>query len=172
MVNGVKEEYLAAGQVIYENPSPGNKKGGITTLEDKSLGCTQKGGYGPVNDVLPYARFYEKQGLSLVTSPSYDLVSVTSLALAGAQIVLFTTGRGTPYGGPVPTIKIATNSPLAQRKANWIDFDAGRLIDTGDLDALCDEFFAYILRVASGEPCLNERNGYREITLHKTGVTL
>lgn len=172
MVDGVKEEYIAAGQVIYENPSPGNKRGGITTLEDKSLGCTQKGGGGSIVDVLPYAVSYTEHGLNLVTSPSYDLVSVTSLALAGAQIVLFTTGRGTPYGGPVPTVKIATNTPLARRKRNWIDFDAGRLLETGDLDKLCDEFFDYILRVASGEPCLNERNDYREITIHKTGVTL
>ncbi len=172
MINSVKEEYIASGQVIYENPSPGNKAGGITTLEDKSLGCTQKGGLGPVCDALPYARHFEKQGLNLVTSPSFDMVSVTSLALAGAQLVLFTTGRGTPYGGPVPTIKISTNSPLAKKKPGWIDFDAGRLVETGDLDVMSEEFFDYVLSVASGEPCANERGGYREITIHKTGVTL
>jgi altronate hydrolase len=172
MINGVKDEYIAAGQVIYENPSPGNKDGGITTLEDKSLGCTQKGGKGSVNGVLSYAVPYREAGLNLVTSPSYDLVSVTSLALAGAQIVLFTTGRGTPYGGPVPTVKIATNSPLAQKKPKWIDFDAGHLVETGDLDGLAEEFFQYILQIASGETCANEKSGYREIAIHKTGVTL
>ncbi|MEK0313398.1 UxaA family hydrolase [Cohnella sp. 56] len=173
LVNDFKDYFIRHGQEIYENPSPGNKDGGITTLEEKSLGCTQKGGHATVTDVLPYGEPSRKPGLNLVQAPGNDLVSVTALSAAGAHVVLFTTGRGTPFGGPVPTVKIATNSQLAQRKKNWIDFDAGRLIEGMGMDALRDELLAFIVGLASGErQTNNERNGFREIAIFKDGVIL
>lgn len=173
MINDFKRYFAQHGQVIYENPSPGNKDGGISTLEDKSLGCTQKGGCGLVSDVLAVGEPLREKGLNLLTGPGNDMVATTLLTAAGAQLVLFTTGRGTPFGGVVPTIKIASNSALAQRKPRWIDFDAGRLVATGaDSAALDDEFFAQVLAVASGAPARNEQEGYEEIALFKDGVTL
>lgn len=173
LVNDFKDYFIRHGQEIYENPSPGNKDGGITTLEEKSLGCTQKGGHATVTDVLPYGAPARKPGLNLVQAPGNDLVSVTALSAAGAHVVLFTTGRGTPFGGPVPTVKIATNSQLAQRKKNWIDFDAGRLIAGMGMDALRDELLALIVGLASGErETNNELGGFREIAIFKDGVIL
>jgi altronate hydrolase len=173
MVNGFKEYFLRHNQVVYENPSPGNKDGGISTLEEKSLGCTQKGGTSQVVDVLAYGDTLRRPGLNLVAGPGNDIVAVTALAAAGAQMVLFTTGRGTPLGGPVPTMKIATNSDLANRKPHWIDFDAGRLLDGADMAELAEEFFDAIVDVASGKrPARNEENGFREIAIFKDGVTL
>lgn len=172
MINGYKEYFISHKQPIYENPSPGNKKGGITTLEEKSLGCVQKGGLADVTDVLGYGDRVTKGGLSLMNGPGNDLVAVTNLACAGVHMVLFTTGRGTPFGGPVPTMKISTNSALAERKKNWIDFDAGRLLSGKSMEELTEELFASVLAVAGGEECLNEKNGYREISIFKDGVTL
>ncbi|WP_413376260.1 UxaA family hydrolase [Alkalihalobacillus sp. 1P02AB] len=173
MVNGFKDYFIRHGQVVYENPSPGNKKGGITTLEEKSLGCVQKGGFAPVADVLPYGGRVRKNGLTLVQGPGNDLVSVTALAAAGAHIVLFTTGRGTPFGGPVPTVKLSTNTPLYERKKNWIDFNAGQLVEGKEIHELADELLTYVLQVASGEITThNERNGFKEIALFKDGVIL
>lgn len=173
LVNDFKDYFIRHGQEIYENPSPGNKDGGITTLEEKSLGCTQKGGHATVTDVLAYGEPSRKPGLNLVQAPGNDLVSVTALSAAGAHVVLFTTGRGTPFGGPVPTVKIATNSQLADRKKNWIDFNAGRLIEGMSMDALRDELLAQIVELASGEKQTNnERNGFREIAIFKDGVIL
>jgi len=173
MINDFKRYFARYGQVIYENPSPGNKDGGISTLEDKSLGCTQKGGCGLVSGVLDIGEPLQAKGLNLLTGPGNDMVATTLLTAAGAQLVLFTTGRGTPFGGVVPTIKIASNSALAQRKPRWIDFDAGRLVEAGaDSAALDDEFFAQVLAVASGAPARNEQEGYEEIALFKDGVTL
>ncbi|WP_217593400.1 UxaA family hydrolase [Cohnella sp. GbtcB17] len=173
LVNDFKDYFIRHGQEIYENPSPGNKDGGITTLEEKSLGCTQKGGHATVTDVLAYGEPSRKPGLNLVQAPGNDLVSVTALSAAGAHVVLFTTGRGTPFGGPVPTVKIATNSQLADRKKNWIDFNAGRLIEGMSMDALRDELLAQIVDLASGEKQTNnERNGFREIAIFKDGVIL
>jgi altronate hydrolase len=172
MINGFKRYYEEHNQPIYENPSPGNKEGGITTLEDKALGCTQKSGSAVVRDVLPYGGRVSKSGLSLLSAPGNDLVSTTALAAAGAQIVLFSTGRGTPFGGPVPTLKIASNSDLAAHKKNWIDFDAGRLLTTHTMDRLADELTDFVLSVASGAPAKNEINDYRGIAIFKTGVTL
>ncbi|CAI6086674.1 UxaA family hydrolase [Cohnella sp. JJ-181] len=173
LVNDFKAYFIRHGQEIYENPSPGNKDGGITTLEEKSLGCTQKGGHATVTDVLPYGEPSRKPGLNLVQAPGNDLVSVTALAAAGAHVVLFTTGRGTPFGGPVPTVKIATNTALAERKKNWIDFNAGRLIEGMGMDALRDELLAQIVALASGERRTNnELNGFREIAIFKDGVIL
>ena len=172
LINNFKDYFTRHNQVIYENPSPGNKAGGITTLEEKSLGCVQKGGLSPVCDVLDYGDSVTKNGLSLLNGPGNDLVAVTNLIAAGAHIVLFTTGRGTPAGGPAPTVKIATNHSLAQRKKNWIDFDASPLLDGVSMQELTDQFLAYILRVASGEQTRNEINGCAEISIFKDGITL
>ena len=165
MINDFKDYYTRHNQVCYENPSPGNKAGGITTLEDKSLGCVQKGGSSPVMDVLGYGERLRVPGLSLLTGPGNDLVASTVLAAAGCHVVLFTTGRGTPFGTVVPTMKIATNTKLATDKAAWIDWDA---MANPDTEAFADK----VLAVASGEPATNERFGAREIAIFKDGVTL
>ena len=173
MINGFKEYFMRYKQTIYENPSPGNKDGGISTLEDKSMGCTQKAGTAQVVDVLEMGGKVEKPGLNLLSGPGNDMVATTLLTAAGAHIVLFTTGRGTPFGGVVPTLKIASNSDLANRKAHWIDFNAGRLIeDNADQTALEEEFFDLVLRTADGEPAKNELYHYEEIAIFKDGVTL
>lgn len=172
MVNDFKEYFLSHGEPVGENPSPGNKAGGISTLEDKALGCTQKCGKAPVSGVLEYGDRLQTNGLNLLSAPGNDLVASTALASAGCQIVLFTTGRGTPFGTFVPTMKIATNPTLAQRKPNWIDFSAGQLIEGKTMEQLLPEFIDKILAVASGEKARNEANGYREISIFKNGVTL
>ncbi len=172
MINNFKLYFTRYGQNIYENPSPGNKKGGITTLEDKSLGCTQKGGVGIVTDVLSYGEHAHKPGLNLLTGPGNDIVACTALAASGVHIILFTTGRGTPLGAPVPTVKVATNTALATKKSNWMDFNAGRLVDGETMENIKEEFFEYVLSVASGKKTLNEINGYKEISIFKDGVTL
>jgi len=172
MINGFKEYFLRYHQAVYENPSPGNKEGGITTLEEKSLGCLQKGGTSEVVAVLPYGGRLARPGLNFLTGPGNDIVSLTALAASGAHLALFTTGRGTPLGGPVPTLKIASNSDLATRKAGWIDFDAGRLIDGLPLAAAADELLDLVVATASGRPARNEVNGFREIAIFKDGVTL
>ena len=169
MINGFKDYFTSHGQTVYENPSPGNKAGGITTLEEKSLGCVQKGGTAEVVDVLGYGECVKEKGLSLLDGPGNDIVAITNLAAAGAQIILFTTGRGTPLGGPVPTVKIATNKDMAARKRNWIDFDASAVLDGRDLD---EELFEYVISVAEGTETKNEINGYREIAIFKNGITL
>lgn len=171
LINDFKAYFMSYNQVIYDNPSPGNKKGGITTLEDKSLGCTQKGGGSPVVDVLAYGGAIHHKGLNLLSGPGNDMVAATVLAAAGCQMVLFTTGRGTPLGTAVPTVKIATNSDLFQRKANWMDFDAGRLL-LEPKDKVTDEFFEYCLEIASGKRTKAENLGFREIAIFKNGVTL
>lgn len=169
LINDFKDYYTRHNQVIYENPSPGNKAGGITTLEEKSLGCTQKGGMAQVVDVLTYGDKLSKNGLNLLNGPGNDMVAVTNLVAAGCHIVLFSTGRGTPLGGPVPTVKIATNSALAEKKPEWIDFNAGPMLEGKDL---ADELFAYVTAVANGEETNNEKHGYREISIFKEGVVL
>ncbi|MGG0792080.1 altronate dehydratase family protein [Peribacillus simplex] len=173
LINDFKQYFIRHDQEIYENPSPGNKEGGISTLEEKSLGCTQKGGHATVVDVSPYGERVVKHGLNLINSPGNDLISVTALAAAGAHIVLFTTGRGTPFGGPVPTVKIATNSDLADRKKHWIDYNAGQLIEGQKIEELKDDLFQYILELSSGKKKTNnEKFGYREISIFKEGVIL
>ena len=169
LINDFKDYYTRHNQVIYENPSPGNKKGGITTLEEKSLGCVQKGGLSKVVDVLDYGDVLTKNGLSLLNGPGNDIVAITNLMAAGVHIILFTTGRGTPVGAPVPTVKIATNHSLAERKANWIDFDASPTLSG---EPLTDELFEYVISVAEGRETRNEINDYREISIFKDGVTL
>ncbi len=172
MVNNFKEYFLSHGEPVGENPSPGNKAGGISTLEDKALGCTQKCGRAPVSGVLEYGDRLQCNGLNLLSAPGNDLVASTALASAGCHIVLFTTGRGTPFGTFVPTMKIATNPTLAANKPNWIDFSAGQLIEGKDWDEVVPMFIDKILAVASGEKTRNEENDYREIAIFKNGVTL
>lgn len=172
LINDFKGYFRKFDQPIYENPSPGNKKGGITTLEDKSLGCTQKGGSATVVDVLQYAQPIVKQGLNLLQAPGNDLVAASSLALSGCQLVLFTTGRGTPFGSFVPTMKISTNSRLFHHKANWIDFNAGSLVEDEEMPVVLQRFIEYILEVAEGEKLKHENTGFKEIAIFKTGVTL
>lgn len=169
LINNFKDYFVNHGQEIYENPSPGNKAGGISTLEEKSLGCTQKGGTSAVTDVLDYGDIAQKSGLNLLNGPGNDIVAVTNLTACGCQMVLFSTGRGTPLGAPVPTVKVATNSGLFSHKRPWIDFNAGGIINGENLD---DSFFDYVVGVANGEETANERNGYREIAIFKDGVTL
>lgn len=169
LINNFKDYFIRHDQVVYENPSPGNKAGGITTLEEKSLGCVQKGGLSTVCDVLDYGDKLTKNGLSLLNGPGNDIVAITNLTAAGVHLILFTTGRGTPIGAPVPTVKVATNHSLAERKANWIDFDASPTLDD---KPLTDEFLNYIIEVASGKQTRNEINGYSEISIFKDGVTL
>lgn len=169
LINDFKDYYTRHNQVIYENPSPGNKKGGITTLEEKSLGCVQKGGLSKVVDVLNYGDTLTKNGLSLLNGPGNDIVAVTNLMAAGVHMILFTTGRGTPLGSSVPTVKIATNYDLAVRKSGWIDFDASPMLEGIDPT---DNLFEYVIKVADGEKTKNEENGYEEISIFKDGVTL
>lgn len=169
LINNFKRYFQRYDQVIYDNPSPGNKEGGITTLEDKSLGCIQKGGTAMVVDVLDYGEPMVKQGLHLINGPGNDLVSITNLTAAGCQLILFTTGRGTPLGGLVPTVKIASNHSLATRKAHWIDYDASPLLDGKDLR---QDFFSYVIEVVEGKETLNEINGYAELAIFKDGIIL
>ena len=173
MVNEFKEYFLRYGERIDENPSPGNREGGISTLEDKSLGCVQKGGFSPVVDVLSNDRRIEKSGLNLLNGPGNDMVSCTNLVAASCQMILFTTGRGTPLGSVVPTLKISSNSELAASKPHWIDFDAGRMLHKTALTDLADELLRKVYATASGtETTLNEQNLFQEIALFKDGVTL
>ncbi|WP_028974673.1 UxaA family hydrolase [Spirochaeta cellobiosiphila] len=172
LVNNFKLYFQRYDQVVYENPSPGNKAGGITTLEDKSCGCIQKGGTSPVVDVLDYTESPKLKGLNLLNGPGNDGVSVTNMIAAGAQIVLFSTGRGNPLGGPAPTLKIATNTPLAEKKPRWIDFNAGRLLEGNPEEQVTNELYELILEVANGKKAKNEISGYKEIAIFKDGVTL
>jgi altronate hydrolase len=171
VVNDFKRYFLAAGQPVSENPSPGNIAGGITTLEEKSLGAVQKAGQATVEDVIRYGGRIRRKGLTLLEAPGNDAVSSTALAAAGATVILFTTGRGTPLGFPVPTVKIASNSTLASTKKGWIDFDAGQVLAEG-LEPAADALLERIAEVASGAPTAAERNGEREIAIWKRGVTL
>jgi Altronate dehydratase len=172
LINDFKRYFQRYNQTIYENPSPGNKAGGITTLEEKSLGCTQKGGTSTVKDVLSYAEPVKQKGLNLLTGPGNDICAVTALMASGCHMVFFTTGRGTPLGAPIPTVKVATNSRLANRKSSWIDFNAGTLLEGEAMETLRDRLIDKALEIADGEKTLNERNNYREIAIFKDGVTL
>lgn len=172
MVNGFKNYYTSHGQVVYENPSPGNKQGGITTLEDKSCGCVQKGGSAAITDVIEYGCRISKKGLNLLSGPGNDLVSATALTAAGAHIILFTTGRGTPFGAPAPTMKISTNTALAQKKDNWIDFNAGTAAENETVAQAGARLFNAVIEIASGKKTKAEEYGYREISILKDGVVL
>lgn len=172
LINDFKNYFIRHDQTIYENPSPGNKKGGISTLEDKSLGCTQKSGTAPVKGVLGYGERVTVSGLNLLSAPGNDLVASTALAAAGAHIVLFTTGRGTPFACPVPTMKIATNSALAAKKGNWIDFNAGVLVEGQSMEEVSKSFFHAVLEIASGKKVRSEEAGFHDMAIFKQGVTL
>lgn len=172
LINDFKAYFMANNQPVYENPSPGNKAGGISTLEEKSLGCTQKCGKSIVRDVLMYGERIKTKGLNLLSAPGNDLVAATALASSGCQMVLFTTGRGTPFGTYVPTMKISTNSNLAKLKPGWIDFNAGTLVENEPMEKVVERFIQFVIEVASGKCVNNERKGYREIAIFKTGVTL
>ena len=172
LIQNFKDYFIKHGQVVYENPSPGNKAGGITTLEEKSLGCVQKGGQATVTDVLGIGDPLLSKGLNLLNGPGNDIVAVTNLAASGVHMILFTTGRGTPLGGPVPTVKIATNTALYEKKQNWIDFNAGAIVDGAPVEKVDQAFIDFVIGVASGEHVNNEKSGYSEIAIFKSGVTL
>ena len=173
MINGFKDYFIRHNEVVYENPSPGNREGGITTLEDKSCGCVQKGGSAPVVDVIGYGEQVTTQGLNMLYGPGNDLVSATALTAAGAHLILFTTGRGTPFGAPAPTMKLSTNTPLAQKKSGWIDFNAGTVADgTQTLEECADDLMNLVLEIASGKQTKTEQKGFREISIFKDGVVL
>jgi altronate hydrolase len=171
LINNFKDYFRRNGQTVYENPSPGNKAGGITTLEDKSLGCTQKSGSSAVQDVVFDDGYVTSKGLNLLNGPGNDMCAVTNLGAAGCHLVLFTTGRGTPFGGFIPTIKIATNNEIAQKKSNWIDFNAGAVLNT-DFDTQLEKLIDLVVETASGKQTKNEINNTKEIAIFKTGVTL
>ena len=172
LVNDFKNYFKSHNQTIYENPSPGNKKGGISTLEDKSLGCTQKSGSAPVKGVLSYGEPVKVHGLNLLSAPGNDLVASTALAASGAHIVLFTTGRGTPFASPVPTVKISSNSALANKKSNWIDFNCGVLVEDGTPAELSKNLFDFVIDIASGKKSKSEEAGFHDMAIFKQGVTL
>ena len=172
MINGTKQFYMDSGLPVYENPSPGNMAGGITTLEEKSLGCVQKSGNAAVENVITYGEMIEDRGLLLLDSVANDSVSSTALGASGCQMVLFTTGRGTPLGSFIPTVKVASNTTVFETKNKWFDFNAGTLLEDKSMDELVSDFLNYILRVAGGERTANERNGYKEISIFKSGITL
>lgn len=172
LINDFKDYFTCHNQVIYENPSPGNKAGGISTLEEKSLGCVQKGGTSKVTDVLNYGDTIKKPGLNLLNGPGNDIVAITNLTAAGVHMILFTTGRGTPLGAPVPTVKISTNTRLYEKKPQWIDFDAGVLAHGGAPEQTAEALFNLCLETAEGKPTKNEILSYREISIFKDGVTL
>lgn len=173
LINGFKQYYINYDQPVYENPSPGNKRGGITTLEEKSLGCIQKGGHAVVTDTLQYGELCRKPGLNLMTGPGNDSVSITDLLSCGAQMLLFTTGRGNPLGTAIPTIKIASNSSLYKRKEKWIDYNAGEILEGKTFEEAADELWKLVMDVASGKKkAKNEIYGYREIMIFKDGVML
>jgi altronate hydrolase len=172
MINNFKNYFLSHGEPVGENPSPGNKAGGISTLEDKALGCTQKCGKSLVRGVMPYGERLQVKGLNLLSAPGNDLVASTALASCGCHMVLFTTGRGTPFGTYVPTMKISTNSNLAKNKPNWIDFNAGVIAEGEPMEEVAKRFAEFVIAVANGTKTNNEKNGYHEIAIFKNGVTL
>lgn len=172
LINDFKDYFKSHNQTIYENPSPGNKKGGISTLEDKSLGCTQKSGSAAVEGVLAYGEQVKTKGLNLLSAPGNDLVAATALAASGAHIVLFTTGRGTPFACPVPTVKISTNNDLSKKKNNWIDFNCGEMVEGKTREQLGKELFEFVIDVASGKKVKSEEMGFHDMAIFKQGVTL
>ncbi len=172
MLNGFKDYFIRHGEVVYDNPSPGNKQGGITTLEDKSCGCVQKGGTAPITDVIGYGDPVVTKGLNMLYGPGNDLVSATAMTAAGAHLILFTTGRGTPFGAPAPTLKIATNSQLAAKKSGWIDFNAGTIVDGESIGDAAQRLFDLVIETAGGRKTKAEERGFREISIFKDGVVL
>ena len=172
MINGFKNYFISHNEVVYDNPSPGNRQGGITTLEDKSCGCVQKGGSAPIMDVIGYGDPVVTKGLNMLYGPGNDLVSATAMTAAGAHMILFTTGRGTPFGAPAPTLKLATNSQLAGKKQGWIDFDAGSIVNGESIDDAARRLLDLVIETANGKETQAERHGYRGISIFKDGVVL
>ena len=172
LINDFKEYFLSHGEPVGENPSPGNKAGGISTLEDKALGCTQKCGKSYVKDVLMYGDRIKTKGLNLLSAPGNDLVAATALGAAGCQMVLFTTGRGTPFGSFVPTMKVSTNTPHYENKKNWIDFNAGQLVQGKTMEEVKQQFIKYVISVANGEFVNHEKHNSKAMAIFKRGVTL
>ena len=173
LINDYKNYFKKYGETIYENPSPGNKKGGISTLEEKSLGCVQKGGTSTIEDILDYGEYISKNGLNILKGSGNDQVSCTNLTASGANIILFTTGRGTPFGSIVPTLKISSNSNIYKKKNNWIDFNAGRILENMPVNDIVSELFELVINIASGKiQTKNEKNGYREISIFRDGIIL
>lgn len=172
MLNGFKHYFISHNEVVYDNPSPGNRQGGITTLEDKSCGCVQKGGTAPIMDVIGYGDAVVTKGLNMLYGPGNDLVSSTAMTAAGAHLILFTTGRGTPFGAPAPTLKIATNSQLAEKKKNWIDFNAGTIVEGESMEMAAKRLLQLVIEVAGGKQTKAEEHGFREISIFKDGVVL
>ena len=172
MINGFKNYFISHNEVVYDNPSPGNRQGGITTLEDKSCGCVQKGGTAPIMDVIGYGDPVTAKGLNMLYGPGNDLVSATAMTAAGAHMILFTTGRGTPFGAPAPTLKLATNSQLAEKKKGWIDFDAGPIADGESIDDAAKRLLQLVIETADGKQTKAEEKGFREISIFKDGVVL
>ena len=172
MLNGFKRYFISHNEVVYDNPSPGNRKGGITTLEDKSCGCVQKGGSAPIADVLGYADQVKTPGLNLLYGPGNGLVSATALTAAGCHLILFTTGRGTPFGAPAPTVKIATNTALFTKKPGWMDFNAGCVAEGEEISDAAERLFRLVLEAAGGRETCSEKHGFREISVFKDGVVL
>ena len=172
MLNGFKHYFISHNEVVYDNPSPGNKQGGITTLEDKSCGCVQKGGSAPIMDVLGYADQVKTKGLNMLYGPGNDLVSATALTASGCHMILFTTGRGTPFGAPAPTVKLSTNTALFEKKHAWIDFNAGTVAEGEPIPDAAERLYAKVLAIASGEETWSEKKGYRDISIFKDGVVL
>ena len=172
MINGFKNYFISHNEVVYDNPSPGNRQGGITTLEDKSCGCVQKGGTAPIMDVIGYGDAVVTKGLNMLYGPGNDLVSATAMTAAGAHLILFTTGRGTPFGAPAPTLKLSTNSRLAENKKGWIDFDAGPIVEGESIDDAAKRLLQLVIEVANGQETQTEKRGYRSISIFKDGVVL
>lgn len=172
MINGFKNYFISHNEVVYDNPSPGNRQGGITTLEDKSCGCVQKGGTAPIMDVIGYGDAVVTKGLNMLYGPGNDLVSATAMTAAGAHLILFTTGRGTPFGAPAPTLKLSTNSRLAENKKGWIDFDAGPIVEGESIDDAAKRLLQLVIEVANGKETQTEKRGYRSISIFKDGVVL
>lgn len=172
MINGFKNYFISHNEVVYDNPSPGNRQGGITTLEDKSCGCVQKGGTAPIMDVIGYGDAVVTKGLNMLYGPGNDLVSATAMTAAGAHMILFTTGRGTPFGAPAPTLKLATNSQLTDYKKSWIDFDAGPIVNGESIDEAAQRLLKLVIEVANGKETQTEKRGYRSISIFKDGVVL
>ena len=173
MLNGFKHYFISHNEVVYDNPSPGNKQGGITTLEDKSCGCVQKGGTAPIMDVIDYGDPVVTKGLNMLYGPGNDLVSATAMTAAGAHMILFSTGRGTPFSAPAPTLKISTNTPLAEKKPGWIDFNAGVIADgKKTIDQTAQDLLQLVIDTASGKQTKAEINGFRDISIFKDGVVL
>src|SRR5499427_2085122 len=176
VVNRVEAEAMTLGLDIRgTQPSPGNIRGGLTTIEEKSLGATHKAGErSPLTDVVPYAARITGRGLTVMDTPGLDVESVTGMVAGGAQVVVFTTGLGTPTGNPVaPVIKITGNARTAQTMADNVDVDvSGILSDAETFDSAADRLFGDMLEVVSGRLTSAERLGHREFAIHRRNPTI